>query len=92
LRNSDIFEKLKEVSPSVPLLKKEETKSNFASTSIVFLFITTIAVLYTLPSYAQEDVWLLIDTQKQELEVKQANVTLQKFSNISIGRNGLYSF
>ncbi|MCP3850122.1 MAG: L,D-transpeptidase [Gammaproteobacteria bacterium] len=47
-----------------------------------------IVVLYTLPAYALDDIWLLIDTQKQELEVKQADVTLRTFSNISIGRNG----
>lgn len=35
-----------------------------------------------------QSVWLLIDTQKQQLEVKRGDETLQVFSNIAIGRNG----
>lgn len=50
-----------------------------------------IAILLTFTSisaHAEEDIWLLIDTQKLVLEVKLGNVTLVKYSNISIGRNG----
>lgn len=38
--------------------------------------------------HAEDDIWVLIDTKKQLLEVKLADITLVKFSNISIGRNG----
>jgi len=54
-------------------------------------FLITIAVILLLLSvsaHAEEDIWLLIDTKKLVLEVKLADVTLVKFSNISIGRNG----
>ena len=55
---------------------------------IKHLFFTAILLLYSISAYAQGDVWLLIDTQKLELEVKLADITLVKFSNIAIGRNG----
>jgi murein L,D-transpeptidase YafK len=43
--------------------------------------------LYTVP-LEHQSVWLLIDTKKQQLEVKRGNETLKVFSNIAIGRNG----
>ncbi len=55
---------------------------------IKHLFFTAILLLYSVSAYARGDVWLLIDTQKLELEVKLADITLVKFSNIAIGRNG----
>jgi murein L,D-transpeptidase YafK len=45
-------------------------------------------ILLPLSSHAQEEAWILIDTEKLELQVKQSDITLVKFSNISIGRNG----
>lgn len=36
----------------------------------------------------KQSVWLLIDTQKMQLEVKQGEQTLAVFPNIAIGRNG----
>lgn len=36
----------------------------------------------------KDQVWLLIDTQKQRLEVKQGKRTLEIFDKIAIGRNG----
>lgn len=36
-----------------------------------------------------EDVWLLVDTQKLQLEVKRGNKTLMILDNIAIGRNGV---
>ena len=35
-----------------------------------------------------EDVWLLVDTQKLQLEVKQGERTIKVLRDISIGRNG----
>jgi len=51
-------------------------------------FFIIIILLFPLYAYAQEDIWVLIDTEKLVLEVKSGNITLLKFSNISIGRNG----
>lgn len=33
-------------------------------------------------------IWLLVDTQQQQLEVKQGEITVAVFENIAIGRNG----
>ena len=52
-----------------------------------FLIIIFILLL-SLSAHAKDDIWVLIDTQKLVLEVKLADITLVKFSNISIGRNG----
>ncbi len=56
--------------------------------SIRSLFFIFILVLCALPVSAGDNIWLLIDTQKLELQVKLGDVTLVKYSNISIGRNG----
>jgi len=37
---------------------------------------------------ADQDVWLLVDTQKLSMEVKKGEKTLAVLNNISIGRNG----
>ncbi|MCW8932018.1 MAG: L,D-transpeptidase [Gammaproteobacteria bacterium] len=55
---------------------------------IKHLFFIIILLLCSPLVHAEEDIWLLIDTQKQELEVKLSDVTLVKYPNISIGRNG----
>ena len=47
-----------------------------------------IAIIFSLPAHAAEDIWLLIDTKKLELRVMSEDSTLEKFSNIAIGRNG----
>jgi len=52
------------------------------------IFFTLFILLCSVSVHAQEDIWLLVDTHKQELEVKLADVTLVKYSNIAIGRNG----
>lgn len=49
--------------------------------SIFFLFFST-------QSKANEEIWLLVDTQKLVLDVKLGDITLVRFDNISIGRNG----
>lgn len=48
----------------------------------VFLMLSYITV------WAENATWLLIDTQKLTLEVKQGNKTLAVMENIAIGRNG----
>ena len=54
-------------------------------------FIRLFAVLLfalPFPAIAQDGIWLLIDTKKMLLDVKLGKVTLVRFDNISIGRNG----
>ena len=52
------------------------------------IFFIIIILSFPLSASAEEDIWVLIDTEKLVLEVKLGNVTLVKFTNISIGRNG----
>ena len=54
----------------------------------ILTFFSIISFLFSLPAHSSEDIWVLVDTQKLELLVKSADSTLEKFSNISIGRNG----
>jgi len=51
-------------------------------------FLIVIIILLPLFAYAEEELWVHIDTEKLLLEVKLGSVTLVKFPNISIGRNG----
>ncbi len=51
---------------------------------IIILFIRLPGV----SASEHNNIWVLIDTQKLQLEVKLADVTLVKYNNISIGRNG----
>lgn len=39
-------------------------------------------------SFADQDVWLLVDTQKLSMEVKKGEKTVAVLENIAIGRNG----
>jgi len=43
---------------------------------------------FSVPGWAGEKVWLLIDTEKQSLEVKKGNKTITIMKDIAIGRNG----
>lgn len=52
---------------------------------LIFLF----AFFFSIFSYAQEAVWLLVDTQQKVIQVKQGDITLASFDNISIGRQGV---
>ena len=54
------------------------------SKSLLFILL----LLCSISVHAQEGIWVLIDTQKLELEVKLEDITLVKYPNISIGRNG----
>jgi len=38
--------------------------------------------------FADQDVWLLVDTQKMSMEVKKGEKTVAVLENIAIGRNG----
>jgi murein L,D-transpeptidase YafK len=40
-------------------------------------------------TFAQESIWLLVDTQKKVIQVRQGEAILVSFSNISVGRNGV---
>jgi len=52
----------------------------------IFLFL--FAVLYFTAVQASDQVWLLVDTTKLTLEVKQENKTLVTMNNIAIGQKG----
>jgi murein L,D-transpeptidase YafK len=54
-------------------------------------FLTLIALLASLfasPSRADDDVWILVDTEKLNMEIKKGEKTIAVLSNIAIGRNG----
>ncbi len=51
-------------------------------------FLLLNLLLFSLPGFSAEDVWLLVDTKKLTLEVKQNNKTLLLLKNIAIGQNG----
>lgn len=50
----------------------------------LFFFI----IVFCLPSHAKEVVWLLVDTQKKMIQVKQGEQTLATYKHASIGRKG----
>lgn len=52
------------------------------------LFITVFLLCFSLSVFAFEDIWLLIDSKKLQLDVKLGDITLVSFANISVGRNG----
>ncbi len=47
-----------------------------------------LALFFTSVTFAQEPVWLLVDTQKKVIQVRQEGAVLATFANISVGRNG----
>ena len=51
----------------------------------IFLFLFFFVSLAS----AQEAIWLLVNTQKKVIQVKQGDLTLASFENISIGRQGV---
>lgn len=53
--------------------------------SLLFIIILVLCIQSAM---AQDNIWLLIDTEKLQLEVKLGDITLVKYANISIGRNG----
>lgn len=52
------------------------------------LIISIFWLILTVPVYANDGIWLLVDTQKLELDVKLGDISLVRFENIAIGRNG----
>ncbi len=47
-----------------------------------------ILISLSVPGYADEEVWLLVDTQSKVIRVKQGAETKAEYNNISIGQNG----
>ena len=45
-------------------------------------------LLFATSAAADDDVWLLVDTQSQSLMVKKGDQTVDVFNNIAIGQNG----
>ena len=43
---------------------------------------------FTASLQAEDEVWILIDTKKAQLEIKKGNITIKVMENIAIGRNG----
>lgn len=52
------------------------------------LIISIFFLFFSIQCDANEEIWLLVDTQKLVLDVKLGDITLVRFENISIGRNG----
>jgi murein L,D-transpeptidase YafK len=54
------------------------------------LLIVWLICFFILPniSFADSDIWILVDTQKLSIEVKKGDKTLVVLDNIAIGRNG----
>lgn len=44
--------------------------------------------LFLAPVWADDEVWLLVDTKKLQLEVKQGDKTIAVMENVAIGRSG----
>ena len=51
-------------------------------------FIFLFAFFFYSCSYAQDAVWLLVDTQKKIIQVRQGDRILETFEHISLGRKG----
>lgn len=51
------------------------------------VFLLTLC-LTSINIYADDDIWLLIDTEKLIMEVKQGSKTIETYKNIAIGQNG----
>ncbi|MDC9727896.1 MAG: L,D-transpeptidase [Methyloprofundus sp.] len=50
----------------------------------LFLF----CLLFTLSATAKSPLWLLVDTQRKQIEVKEGSLTMHIFKSISLGRKG----
>lgn len=55
---------------------------------LLFSFFLLLNPFFLIAVQANEAIWLLVDTTKLTLEVKQGNKTLTVMNNIAIGRNG----
>jgi len=56
--------------------------------SLLNIFLLLIITLHFASVQASDQVWLLVDTSKLTLEVKQENKTLVTMNNIAIGQKG----
>ncbi|MGR9106018.1 MAG: L,D-transpeptidase family protein [Gammaproteobacteria bacterium] len=52
------------------------------------IMVCFIALNLLVPVRAQEEIWLLVDTQSRVINVKQGKETKATFDNIAIGRSG----
>jgi len=55
---------------------------------ILAIYFAFLLLFFSPASFANDGIWLLVDTQKLELDVKLGDTTLVRFENIAIGRNG----
>ncbi len=53
----------------------------------VLLFSLSLTLI-SMHSFAEDNIWLLIDTKKLVMEVKQGSKTIETYNDIAIGRNG----
>ncbi len=54
----------------------------------LLVFLLSAQLLFLKDLRASEDIWIYIDIEKLQLEVKQGNKTLAVMENIAIGRSG----
>ena len=52
------------------------------------LYLLLLLCLASIDAHAEDNIWLLIDTKKLMVEVKQGSKTIETYNNIAIGRNG----
>ncbi len=55
---------------------------------ILFCIFLGNYTFFLAPAWAENNTWLLIDTQELTLEVKRGDATIATMKNIAIGRNG----
>ncbi len=78
----------------LPRLERAKLHQNFNYLQIAMLKKKLLGVLIVMgcsvmaESFASDDVWLLVDTQKQNMEVRKGDKTVAVLENIAIGRNG----
>ncbi len=78
----------------IPRFERVKLHQNFDYLQIAMLKKKLLGVLIVMGctvsarSFAGEDVWLLVDTQTQSMEVRKGDKTVAVLENIAIGRNG----
>lgn len=55
---------------------------------MIRIYFTLVFFLFSVSAAAGDDVWLLVDTQAQSLQVIKGDQTVDVFNNIAIGQNG----
>nr|WP_082877691.1 MULTISPECIES: L,D-transpeptidase [Methylomonas] len=78
----------------IPRFERVKVHQNFDYLQIAMLKKKLLGALIVLGSsasvnaFATDDVWLLVDTQKQNMEIRKGEKTVAVLENIAIGRNG----